>query len=445
MAWYLLGRDYEAQGKQGKALYCYAQAGEIYEAYENQKVTLPPEELEPIQSWVEGKRRRRLPRYARAVAMLLLLIAGLLFSSASRPDAVEEAEAPPLPQGVTSAQVQATKVYYLAERKSPEKVSTALQEMLLKERVASFAILARGIPLGETSWIGWLKKPELLLTVEAKQDASQQQIVYHDAASCNCLPSDPAPAAGIVSAWMTKQEQELVLRSAVAASIRLKGQAPEQSAQLTAAYPNNSLPGLTPYMQELYEKEKAAMGTELAAWVQQTPQPPQQVSQATPGSPGPGPGAAGLTKPLNEPLRIIVDKTAHRLAVVSGSIVVRSYPVGLGGPRTPEGTFAITEKVRNPNGKSNGDFGSRGMTLSDTQYAIHGTNQPSSVGKDQSAGCVRMLKEDVEELFDMVPLGTPVTIGKGMLPSDVVRSGKPFQLPVASDETNPGKVYHWLN
>ena len=74
------------------------------------------------------------------------------------------------------------------------------------------------------------------------------------------------------------------------------------------------------------------------------------------------------------------------------------------------------KKVRNPNGKSNGEFGSRGMTLSDTLYAIHGTNKPSSIGKDESHGCVRMQQADVEELYNMVTHETKVTIGKGVLP-----------------------------
>jgi lipoprotein-anchoring transpeptidase ErfK/SrfK len=43
-------------------------------------------------------------------------------------------------------------------------------------------------------------------------------------------------------------------------------------------------------------------------------------------------------------------------------------------------------------------------------YGIHGTTQPESVGTDASNGCVRMLKQDVEELFEWVPRGTVVTV-----------------------------------
>jgi len=85
------------------------------------------------------------------------------------------------------------------------------------------------------------------------------------------------------------------------------------------------------------------------------------------------------------------------------------------------------------------------MTLSDTLYAIHGTNQPSSIGEDRSLGCVRMLKEHIEELFDMVPIGTKVIIGKGFVPDAIATKERPFQVPLMTVEENPDKIYQWLN
>ena len=46
----------------------------------------------------------------------------------------------------------------------------------------------------------------------------------------------------------------------------------------------------------------------------------------------------------------------------------------------------------------------------DTLYRIHGTNEPTSIGKAMSSGCVRMLDEDVADLFERVPRGTHVTV-----------------------------------
>jgi hypothetical protein len=151
-----------------------------------------------------------------------------------------------------------------------------------------------------------------------------------------------------------------------------------------------------------------------------------------------------VNEQLKKPLEIIVDKQNHRLALVSGDVVIRNYPVGLGGDKTPEGEFVISEKVKDPNGSPDGDFGSRGMTLSDTLYAIHGTDEPDSIGKDQSLGCIRMLREDVEELFDMIPKGSKITILSSGLPEEIIRSEKAFSLPSNANETNPGKIYNWF-
>lgn len=46
----------------------------------------------------------------------------------------------------------------------------------------------------------------------------------------------------------------------------------------------------------------------------------------------------------------------------------------------------------------------------DTLYRIHGTNDPSSIGKAMSSGCIRMLNEDIADLFDKVERGTPVVV-----------------------------------
>lgn len=55
-------------------------------------------------------------------------------------------------------------------------------------------------------------------------------------------------------------------------------------------------------------------------------------------------------------------------------------------------------------------FNARGTDGS--KYGIHGTNQPSSIGKYISQGCIRMKKHDVEYLFDRIPIGTKVSIVK---------------------------------
>jgi hypothetical protein len=50
------------------------------------------------------------------------------------------------------------------------------------------------------------------------------------------------------------------------------------------------------------------------------------------------------------------------------------------------------------------------MRISPDGYGIHATNDPDSIGKTRSHGCVRMSRADAEDLFDRVRVGTPVEI-----------------------------------
>ena len=70
-----------------------------------------------------------------------------------------------------------------------------------------------------------------------------------------------------------------------------------------------------------------------------------------------------------------------------------------------------------PFGDKENILGTRWMSLTATGetppargYGIHGTWEPATLGKQSSAGCIRMRNSDVEELFMLVPEGTPVTI-----------------------------------
>jgi lipoprotein-anchoring transpeptidase ErfK/SrfK len=55
-------------------------------------------------------------------------------------------------------------------------------------------------------------------------------------------------------------------------------------------------------------------------------------------------------------------------------------------------------------------LGARAIYLGSSLYRIHGTNEPSSIGKAASSGCIRMLNADVSELFRHVKLGATVTV-----------------------------------
>jgi lipoprotein-anchoring transpeptidase ErfK/SrfK len=55
-------------------------------------------------------------------------------------------------------------------------------------------------------------------------------------------------------------------------------------------------------------------------------------------------------------------------------------------------------------------LGARALYLAGTLYRIHGTNQPSSIGHAVSSGCIRMLNEDVIDLYERVSIGAPVYV-----------------------------------
>lgn len=120
--------------------------------------------------------------------------------------------------------------------------------------------------------------------------------------------------------------------------------------------------------------------------------------------------------------RILVDISANRLIVFDDERVVmrESVAVGTGGTPTPTGDFYITMLVRPPD--PGGPYGPYAYGLSaysevlntfaggDGQVAIHGTNDPSSVGLAVSHGCVRMRNPAITRLTRLLPLGTPVRI-----------------------------------
>lgn len=106
--------------------------------------------------------------------------------------------------------------------------------------------------------------------------------------------------------------------------------------------------------------------------------------------------------------RIIVDLTQRMLYLLDNDVVIRGFPVGIGKMLTesPLGDFTIINKQPNPGGP----FGAFWMGLSKPHYGIHGTNDPSSIGREVSHGCIRMHNEDVLTLSAIVPIGTQVTI-----------------------------------
>jgi len=74
-------------------------------------------------------------------------------------------------------------------------------------------------------------------------------------------------------------------------------------------------------------------------------------------------------------------------------------------------------------------LGARAMYLGNTVYRIHGTNQPSTIGKFVSSGCIGMLNEDVSDLFDRVKVGTRVVVLPGGTPPASTTTASAAQMP----------------
>ncbi|MGE5485927.1 MAG: L,D-transpeptidase family protein [Ignavibacteriales bacterium] len=121
--------------------------------------------------------------------------------------------------------------------------------------------------------------------------------------------------------------------------------------------------------------------------------------------------------------RMTIDLQRRRLYLYRSGAVQAVYSIAVGKPSTPTppGNWVIVEKQENPGGP----FGARWMRLSVPWggYGIHGTDNPESISKAVSHGCVRMHNNDVVEAYDQVPLGTSVKIQGPAMTGRILRIG----------------------
>jgi lipoprotein-anchoring transpeptidase ErfK/SrfK len=130
------------------------------------------------------------------------------------------------------------------------------------------------------------------------------------------------------------------------------------------------------------------------------------------------------------PVYLTIDRAAFQLRLWKNLNLVKTYTIAVGqqGLETPAGTYTIDDKQVNPSwhvpdsawaGSLAGQvippgpedpIKARWMGFFNGA-GIHGTDELTSLGTAASHGCVRMSIPDVEELYDQVPLGTPIYIG----------------------------------
>ena len=128
---------------------------------------------------------------------------------------------------------------------------------------------------------------------------------------------------------------------------------------------------------------------------------------------------------------VVVRTHERRLYYVIGDGRAIRYPVGVGkAGKQWSGTTRIDGKYVKPawsppkevkrdkpslpdvipGGSPKNPMGAAALTLAGGEYAIHGTNVPGSVGGFVSYGCIRMLNDDITDLYQRVSIGTPVTV-----------------------------------
>lgn len=118
---------------------------------------------------------------------------------------------------------------------------------------------------------------------------------------------------------------------------------------------------------------------------------------------------------------ILVEKSKNTLTLLKDGDPFKVYVVSTGkNNSTPVGTFKIEEKMVKPVWYKVGatvppdsdqyELGTRWMGISAKGYGIHGTKNETTIGRQETAGCVRMKNAEAEELFDIVPSGTEVKI-----------------------------------
>lgn len=133
-----------------------------------------------------------------------------------------------------------------------------------------------------------------------------------------------------------------------------------------------------------------------------------------------------LLSPVSEATngrRIVINIPAFTLYLYERGVPIKAYPISIGSELNPSvlGTTTIINKVVNPtyyppNGGEpippgpNNPVGTRWLGLGFPGYGIHGTNNPASIGSAASLGCIRMQNAHVEELTDLVEVGTTVEL-----------------------------------
>ncbi|WP_187274564.1 L,D-transpeptidase family protein [Paenibacillus sp. N3.4] len=156
----------------------------------------------------------------------------------------------------------------------------------------------------------------------------------------------------------------------------------------------------------------------------------------------------GLERVPFDPLHIEINEDEHHMKLISGTYLLWDKAIGLGvNGSTPQGSFQIIDRVQQPKGKTSTSYGEAGLSLG--RIALHGTMDESSIGRDQSMGCIRLTNGDIQQIFPFVPKGTNVQIDAAKWPTALEKQVEntglliPSTLPKINQKAE-GIIFHWL-
>ncbi|WP_339185640.1 L,D-transpeptidase family protein [Brevibacillus sp. FSL K6-6036] len=433
VGWYHLGMERERLGNEDQALEAYRRG-----------LHLPADDFsEQLRdAYHDLLRKRRRTMWKRTTRLLLASLLFLFGQFVYSPSPLTEPKESASPESVVPAHLQRPHVEVIAvpgnvsrsQLRSQVEAYAAARRPSLKQPYTVLAVPeVAGAPLFTPLLFYRPAEVRGLLRYDPVSRTVLQDVWFDQA--CDCL--DKPAVQNARSALAEEQralEQVLILRNALYRTYQQKGYLPESLDCLAGSYPANSLPevpvptpasGLTawPYYPALFRPESAWESMQNVLPLQGYPEP---------------------FIPL-QPLQIQVHQAGHTMTLASGPHVVRRYPIGIGkNGSTPEGYFTIQKKINRPEGHDH-IYGSRGLVFQSDGYAIHGTNQPDSIGKSMSLGCIRLHNPDVEELYTFAATGTEVIISDRTPTVSQWANPGPYVLAAGPEEETRGVTYHWLH
>lgn len=126
-------------------------------------------------------------------------------------------------------------------------------------------------------------------------------------------------------------------------------------------------------------------------------------------------------KVVKGPFRAVINLRDFELTMFLGARYAGRFRVGIGlDATTPEGDFAVQNKVANPSyspapgqtiaaNDPNNPLGGHWIDLGN-HIGIHGTNDPQSIGRAESRGCIRLRPPEIDDVYDILSVGSKVTI-----------------------------------